>query len=70
VISATPVHPGSRVSLIGAPTECIQGVRSGNPYMVLENLICVGACNADCLRSIYVFRREIWLDRVGRPDDQ
>jgi hypothetical protein len=35
------------------------------PCIVLENVVYSGAHNADCLRAIYVFRRELYLDRVG-----
>lgn len=35
-----------------------------NPCIVLEGVVCEGAYNANCPRSIYAFWREIWLERV------
>ena len=39
-------------------------LQTKNPCIVLEDVICEGAYNANCPRSIYAFGREIWLDRV------
>lgn len=38
-----------------------------NPCIVLENIVCAGAYNVNCPRSIYSFWREIWLERVEEP---
>jgi hypothetical protein len=38
-----------------------------NPCIVLEDVVCEGAYNANCPRSIYSFWREIWLERVEDP---
>jgi hypothetical protein len=39
-------------------------MRMKNPCIVLENLICEGAYNANCPRSWICFWREIWLERI------
>jgi len=38
-----------------------------NPCIVLEGIVCEGAFNANCPRSIPAYWREIWLERVGDP---
>ena len=38
-----------------------------NPCIVLEDMVCGGAYNVNCPRSIYPFWREIWLERVEEP---
>jgi hypothetical protein len=35
-----------------------------NPCIVLENLVCEGAYNANCPRAWICFWREIWLERI------
>ena len=37
------------------------------PCIVLENLICEGAYNANCPRAWICFWREIWLERIDEP---
>lgn len=39
-----------------------------NPCIVLEETFCAGAYNANCPRSIYIFWREIWLERVAENE--
>ena len=43
-----------------------------NPCIMLENVVCEGAYNSNCPRSIYAYWREIWLERVDSTasDDQ
>ena len=38
-----------------------------NPCIVLEGIVCEGAFNASCPRSIPAYWREIWLERVEEP---
>ena len=41
-----------------------QMVHMKNPCIVLENLVCEGAYNANCPRAWICFWREIWLERI------
>jgi hypothetical protein len=36
----------------------------GNPCIVLEDVVCIGAFHRACPRSIYPYWREIWLEKV------
>ena len=35
--------------------------------VLLENVVCVGRCKYSCVRNLYHFWREIWLERVVTP---
>ncbi len=39
-------------------------LKFGNPCIVLEDVVCVGAFHRVCPRSIYPYWREIWLEKV------
>jgi hypothetical protein len=43
-----------------------------NPCIVLENVVCEGAYNLNCPRSITPYWREVWLEKVdeARPQSQ
>ena len=38
-----------------------------NPCIVLAGVVCEGAYSANCPRSIPIYWRELWLERVGDP---
>jgi hypothetical protein len=38
-----------------------------NPCIVLDGIICEGAYNASCPRSIPAYWREVWLDKITEP---
>jgi hypothetical protein len=62
-------HCGREARVLRRVDRCIDE-RTGrllhmkNPCIVLDGIVCEGAYNANCPRSIYSFWREIWLDRV------
>jgi hypothetical protein len=41
-------------------------IRMRNPCLVLENVVCEGAYNANCPRAITPYWREVWLDKLDR----
>jgi hypothetical protein len=65
-------HCGREARVLRRVERCIDE-RTGrllqmkNPCIVLDDVVCEGAYNANCPRSIYAFWREIWLDRIERP---
>jgi hypothetical protein len=66
-------HCGKEARVLRRVDRCIDEttgelLRMKNPCIVLENIVCEGAYNANCPRSIYAFWREIWLERVAAPD--
>ena len=65
-------HCGKTVRVLRRVDRCIDEATGRmldmkNPCIVLEDIICEGAYNAVCPRSIYAFWREIWLERVDDP---
>jgi hypothetical protein len=65
-------HCGREARVIRRVDRCIEEtsgrlLQMKNPCIVLEDIVCEGAYNANCPRSIYAFWREIWLDRVAEP---
>jgi hypothetical protein len=62
-------HCGREARVLRRVDRCIDEqsgrlLRMKNPCIVLDGIVCEGAYNANCPRSIYSFWREIWLDRV------
>jgi hypothetical protein len=62
-------HCGREARVLRRVDRCIDErtgrlLRMKNPCIVLEDVACEGAYNANCPRSIHSFWREIWLDRV------
>jgi hypothetical protein len=43
-------------------------IKMRNPCLVLENVVCEGAFNANCPRAITPYWREAWLEKVGSAD--
>lgn len=41
-------------------------IRMRNPCIVLEDVVCEGAYNANCPRAITPYWREVWLDKLDR----
>jgi hypothetical protein len=65
-------HCGREARVVRRVNRCIEETSGRlllmkNPCIVLEDIVCEGAYNANCPRSIYAFWREIWLDRVEEP---
>jgi hypothetical protein len=62
-------HCGRQARVLRRVDRCIDEstgrmLQMQNPCIVLDGIMCEGAYNANCPRSIYAFWREIWLDRV------
>jgi hypothetical protein len=67
---AMPTH--RRVAVLRRVDRCIDEntgrlLEMKNPCIILDNVVCEGAYNVNCPRSIYAFWREIWLERVSEP---
>ena len=65
-------HCGREARVLRRVDRCIDEttgrlLQMKNPCIVLEGIVCEGAYNANCPRSIYAFWREIWLERVDEP---
>ena len=65
-------HCGREARVLRRVDRCIEEstgrlLHMKNPCIVLEDIVCEGAYNANCPRSIYAFWREIWLERVEEP---
>jgi hypothetical protein len=65
-------HCGREARVLRRVDRCIDEatgrlLHMRNPCIVLEDVVCEGAYNANCPRSIYSFWREIWLERVEDP---
>jgi hypothetical protein len=65
-----PTH--RRVAVLRRVDRCIDEktgrlLEMKNPCIILDNVVCEGAYNVNCPRSIYAFWREIWLERVSEP---
>jgi hypothetical protein len=65
-------HCGKTARVLRRVDRCIDEstgrmLEMKNPNIVLEGIICEGAYNAVCPRSIFAFWREIWLERVEDP---
>jgi hypothetical protein len=42
-------------------------VHMRNPCIVLEGIVCEGAYNVSCPRSIPPYWREVWLEKIDEP---
>jgi hypothetical protein len=65
-------HCGRDARVLRRVDRCIEEgtgrlLHMKSPCIVLEDIVCEGAYNANCPRSIYSFWREIWLERVEEP---
>jgi hypothetical protein len=65
-------HCGKEARVLRRVERCIDEgtgrlLHMKSPCIVLEGIVCEGAYNANCPRSIYAFWREIWLERVAEP---
>jgi hypothetical protein len=65
-------HCGREARVLRRVDRCIDEgtgrlLQMKNPCIVLEDIVCEGAYNANCPRSICAFWREIWLERVEAP---
>jgi hypothetical protein len=65
-------HCGREARVLRRVDRCIDEetgrlLRMKSPCIVLEDIVCEGAYNANCPRSIHSFWREIWLERVSEP---
>jgi hypothetical protein len=65
-------HCGREARVLRRVDRCIDEatgrlLHMKSPCIVLDDIVCEGAYNANCPRSIYSFWREIWLERVEEP---
>ena len=65
-------HCGREARVLRRVDRCIEEstgrlLQMQNPCIVLEDVVCEGAYNANCPRAIPAFWREIWLERVAEP---
>src|SRR5690606_6661071 len=65
-------HCGREARVLRRVERCIDEgtgrlLEMRNPCIVLDGIVCEGAYNANCPRSIPAFWREIWLERVEAP---
>jgi hypothetical protein len=68
-------HCGREARVVGRVDKVIDEktgkmLQMKNPCIVLDNVVCEGAYNANCPRAWVCFWREIWLDRVEESSVQ